>query len=141
MTVQVDESDKLSPNYDKDGLIAAIAQDASTKEILMLAWMNAEAFEKTRATGEAHYWSRSRGELWHKGKTSGNIQRVKEIRIDCDQDAVVLLVDQTGEGACHTGRKSCFYRAVEEGGLRFREADPEILTKFLDKFCDYLKRS
>lgn len=107
----------------------------------MLAWMNAEAFEKTRATGEAHYWSRSRAALWHKGATSGNVQRVKEIRIDCDQDAVILMVEQTGAGACHTGRKSCFYRVVDGGALRFRRPGNERLAKFLIKFCDYLKRS
>lgn len=141
MSGNIDETNKLSPNYDKDGLIAAVAQDFKTKEILMLAWMNAEAFEKTRSSGEAHYWSRSRGELWHKGATSGNIQRVKEIRVDCDQDAVVLLVEQSGGGACHSGRKSCFYRVVEGEALRFKEPDTEILSKFLDKFSDYLKRS
>jgi phosphoribosyl-AMP cyclohydrolase len=141
MSEKLDETNKLSPNYGKDGLIAAIAQDAATKQVLMLAWMNDEAFEKTRVTGEAYYWSRSRGELWHKGQSSGNVQRVKEIRIDCDQDAVLLLVDQTGEGACHTGRKSCFYRAVEGESLSFRKPDPEIFSKFLDKFFDYLKRS
>lgn len=141
MSAAIDETDKLSPNYDKDDLIAAIAQDSFTKEILMLAWMNAEAFEKTRATGEAHYWSRSRAALWHKGATSGNVQRVKEIRIDCDQDAVILMVEQTGAGACHTGRKSCFYRVVDGGALRFRRPGNERLAKFLIKFCDYLKRS
>ena len=141
MSEKSDETDKLSPNYDKDGLIAAIAQDALTKEVLMLAWMNQEAFEKTRGSREAHYWSRSRGELWHKGTTSGNVQHVKEIRIDCDQDAVVLIVEQTGAGACHTGRKSCFYRVLQGDSLMFRTPDSEILTKFLRKFCDYLKRS
>ncbi len=113
MSNSVDQTNTLSLNYNVDGLIAAVAQDISTKEILMLAWMNQEAFEKTLETGEAHYWSRSRSELWHKGATSGNVQRVMEIRVDCDQDAVILLVAQGGEGACHTGRKSCFYRRVE----------------------------
>ena len=141
MTANLDETDKLSPNYDLDRLVAAIAQDALSKEILMLAWMNAQALEKTKQTGEAYYWSRSRGELWHKGATSGNVQRVKEIRIDCDQDAVVLIVEQTGKGACHTGRKSCFYRAIDGDRLRFRSPDSETLSKFLAKFCDYLKRS
>lgn len=108
-----DETTKLSPNFGKDGLIAAIAQDAATGEILMLAWMNEEAFEKTLQTGEAHYWSRSRGELWHKGATSGAIQKIHEIRIDCDQDALILKISQNGEGACHTGRRSCFYRRIE----------------------------
>lgn len=113
MSQSIEETDKLSPNYNKENLVAAIAQDAVTNEVLMLAWMNPEAFEKTVSSGEAHYWSRSRRELWHKGATSGNVQRVKEIRIDCDQDAVLLLVEQVGEGACHTGRKSCFYRRVD----------------------------
>jgi phosphoribosyl-AMP cyclohydrolase len=115
-----DETNKLSPNYNKEGLIAAVAQDTSTKEVLMLAWMNREAFEKTIETGEAWYWSRSRGELWHKGATSGAIQTVHEIRIDCDQDAVLLFVTQNGGGACHTGRRSCFYRQVDgKTALRF----------------------
>jgi len=109
----IDETNTLSLNYNADGLIAAVAQDVATKEILMLAWMNQQAFERTLETGEAHYWSRSRSELWHKGATSGNVQRVREIRVDCDQDAVLLLVEQSGEGACHTGRKSCFYRRVD----------------------------
>ncbi len=113
MSNSLNETTTLSLNYNNDGLIAAVAQDVSTKEILMLAWMNQEAFEKTLETGEAHYWSRSRSELWHKGATSGNVQRVREIRIDCDQDAVILLIEQSGEGACHTGRKSCFYRRVD----------------------------
>ena len=120
-----DESATLSPNFDTNGLIAAIAQDHATKDVLMIAWMNEEALQKTLQTGEAHYWSRSRGELWHKGATSGNTQTVHEIRIDCDQDAVLLLVTQKGEGACHTGRAGCFYRSIEqENGktiLKFRE--------------------
>lgn len=109
-----DETATLSPKFDSNGLIAAIAQDHVTKEILMLAWMNEEALQKTIETSEAHYWSRSRNELWHKGATSGAVQIVHEIRIDCDQDAVVLLIDQQGTGACHTGRTSCFYRKVEK---------------------------
>ncbi len=113
MSGPVEETNKLSLNYNENGLVAAIAQDATTKDILMLAWMNEEAFQKTVSTGEAHYWSRSRAMLWHKGATSGNVQRVREIRVDCDQDAVLLVVEQTGEGACHTGRHSCFYRIVE----------------------------
>ena len=113
MSNPLDETTMLSLNYNADGLVAAVAQDAGSKEILMLAWMNQEAFEKTLQTGEAHYWSRSRNELWHKGATSGNVQRVREIRVDCDQDAVLLLVEQGGKGACHTGRKSCFYRRVD----------------------------
>jgi phosphoribosyl-AMP cyclohydrolase len=95
-----------------DGLIPAIAQDYATGEVLMLAYMNDEALSKTRETGKAHYWSRSRKKLWLKGETSGNFQMVKEIRIDCDGDAILLLVEQMG-GACHTGYRSCFYRTVD----------------------------
>ena len=108
-----EEGTALQLKWDQNGLIAAIAQDTETKDVLMLAWMNEEAFHKTLETGQAHYWSRSRQELWHKGATSGAIQRVEEIRVDCDQDAVLLLVRQAGAGACHTGRKSCFYRKIE----------------------------
>ncbi|MCR5877670.1 phosphoribosyl-AMP cyclohydrolase [Phenylobacterium sp. J367] len=108
----------LAPRFDANGLIAAVATHAGTGEVLMLAWMNAEALQKTIDTGEAHYWSRSRGELWHKGATSGQVQVVDELRIDCDQDAVWLKVRPQGDGgACHTGRRSCFYRAVEGGRL------------------------
>lgn len=117
----LDETKILSPNYNSDGLVTAIVQDASSREVLMLAWMNEEALLKTVETGEAHFWSRSRQQLWHKGATSGAVQHVREILIDCDQDAVLLLVDQEGAGACHTGRKSCFYRRVlrnpESGAL------------------------
>lgn len=114
----IDETTTLSPNYNQDGLIAAIAQDFETKEILMLAWMNADAFEETLSSGQACYWSRSRQSLWRKGESSGARQIVREIRIDCDQDAVLLLVEQKGEGACHTGRRSCFYRrASNNDGL------------------------
>lgn len=110
-----DETPILSPKYDANGLIAAIAQDWKTREILMLAWMNEEALSKTIETGEAHYWSRTRGELWHKGATSGALQIIKDIRIDCDQDAVLLIVQQQSEGACHTGRRNCFYRRIVRG--------------------------
>ncbi len=116
----LDDSRDLTPKWNDSGLIAAIAQDVHTKEVLMLAWMNEEALHETLSTGEAWYWSRSRQSLWHKGDTSGAIQKIVEIRIDCDQDAILLLVEQRGEGACHTGRKSCFYRRVrtEDGGVR-----------------------
>jgi phosphoribosyl-AMP cyclohydrolase len=108
----------LAPRFDEHGLIAAIATHAETGEVLMLAWMNAEALERTLATGEAHYFSRSRGELWRKGETSGQVQAVKEIRVDCDQDAVWLKVIPGGDGgACHVGFRSCFYRLVEDGAL------------------------
>ena len=111
-----DETTDLNLKFDSNGLIAAIAQDHITKEILMLAWMNQDAFEKTLETGEAHYWSRSRSELWHKGATSGHVQIIQEIRIDCDQDAIILMIDQQGSGACHTGRKTCFYRSIAKNG-------------------------
>lgn len=102
------------PKFDANGLITAIVSDHNSNEILMLAFMNEEALALTIKTGEAHYWSRSRNELWHKGATSGNVQLVKEIRTDCDQDAIVLKVEMTGaKAACHTGRVSCFYRTVE----------------------------
>lgn len=110
-----DESAELRPKFDANGLIAAIAQDAATGEVLMLAWMNADALRLTLETGKATYWSRSRGGLWVKGETSGHTQEVVEVRVDCDQDAVLLKVRQTG-GACHTGRDSCFYRAVDANG-------------------------
>lgn len=123
----LDETLTLSPNYNSDGLITSIVQDVSSREILMLAWMNEEALLKTIETGEAHFWSRSRQELWHKGATSGAVQHVREIRIDCDQDAVLLLVEQDGAGACHTGRKSCFYRRAvrnpESGALSLSFVD------------------
>ena len=108
----------LTPRFGADGLIAAVVTHAATGEVLMLAWMNAQALERTLATGEAHYWSRSRGELWRKGATSGQVQRVVETRIDCDQDAVWLKVEPQGDGgACHVGYRSCFYRVVEDGAL------------------------
>jgi phosphoribosyl-AMP cyclohydrolase len=112
-----DETVELRPRFDTDGLIAAIAQDADTGEVLMLAWMNADALQQTIDTGRAVYWSRSRNELWRKGDTSGHEQHVVEIRIDCDQDAVLLKVRQTG-AACHTGRRTCFYRIASPGGLK-----------------------
>jgi phosphoribosyl-ATP pyrophosphohydrolase/phosphoribosyl-AMP cyclohydrolase len=97
--------------WDERGLIPAIVQDATTQQVLMLAYMNAEALRLTLDTGEAHFWSRSRRELWHKGATSGNVQRVREVRVDCDADTILLLVDPAGP-ACHTGEVSCFYRTV-----------------------------
>lgn len=100
------------------GLIPAVVQDYKTGEILMLGFMNQEAWEATLATGKATYYSRSRQELWVKGKTSGNMQLIKEIRIDCDNDTVLLKVEQVGGAACHTGHKSCFYKKVENGSLK-----------------------
>jgi phosphoribosyl-AMP cyclohydrolase len=108
-------SPMLSPTYNADGLVAAVAQDAQTGEVLMLAWMTAEALKLTLETGRATYWSRSRKALWVKGETSGHTQRVIEARIDCDQDAILLRVEQTGP-ACHTGARTCFYRAIAADG-------------------------
>jgi phosphoribosyl-AMP cyclohydrolase len=99
--------------WDEQGLVPAIAQDARTGEVLMFAWMNREALEKTAQLGEAVYWSRSRRKLWHKGEESGHTQKVVEIRTDCDSDVVLLKVEQTGGIACHTGRRSCFFNRLE----------------------------
>ena len=109
-----DETFEFRPRFDSNGLVAAIAQDADTGEVLMVAWMNAEALQATLDTGLATYWARSRGKLWCKGETSGHTQKVLELRTDCDQDAVLMKVRQTG-AACHTERKSCFYRRVSDG--------------------------
>ena len=106
----------LTPRYDANGLVTAVASDAGTGELLMLAHMNADALARTIETGEAHFWSRSRGRLWKKGETSGHVLTVREMRIDCDQDAIWLIVDATGP-ACHTGERSCFYRRIENGTL------------------------
>ena len=114
---ELEEGTVLSPRFGADGLITCITTDAATGEILMVAHMNAEALVKTLETGEAWYWSRSRNELWHKGATSGQIQTIVEMRVDCDQDALLLKVQVAGDGGCcHTGRRSCFYRKVETSG-------------------------
>jgi phosphoribosyl-AMP cyclohydrolase len=110
--------------FNADGLIPAIAQQHDSGEILMMAWMNAEAIEETLATGRVCYYSRGRGKLWRKGETSGQVQRLVELRIDCDGDTILLLVEQTGV-ACHTGRRNCFFRAVRDGEL-VEIAAPEI---------------
>ena len=105
--------------WNADGLVPAVAQDAASGEVLMLAWMNRESLARTVATGEAVYWSRSRASLWHKGETSGHFQKVVEIRIDCDADAIVLRVEQVGGIACHTGRRRCFFNLLQgDGGAR-----------------------
>ena len=101
--------------WSADGLVPAIAQDAASGKVLTLAWMNREALARTAATGEAHYWSRSRRSLWRKGESSGHVQKVRELRLDCDSDAVLLVVDQVGGIACHTGRERCFYQKLEGG--------------------------
>lgn len=110
--------------FDADGLIPAIAQDAASGRILMMAWMNREALRLTAEKMQAVYWSRSRGRLWHKGEESGHVQVVKEIRFDCDEDVILLKVEQRGGIACHTGRESCFYRRLENG--RWVETDAVI---------------
>jgi len=123
---EIEEGLTLQPKFDAAGLVAAVATDAATGELLMVAHMNDEALRKTIASGEAHYYSRSRGKLWRKGEESGHTQRVVEMRVDCDQDAVWLRVEQKGPGACHTGRRSCFYRAVplgQTGELRLEFRD------------------
>ncbi|NLD36110.1 MAG: phosphoribosyl-AMP cyclohydrolase [Desulfatiglans sp.] len=98
------------------GLLPAIAQDYRTGKVLMLAYINEDSWKKSLETGEVHYWSRSRSELWHKGGTSGNVQKIKEIYADCDNDTVLFVVDQIGQAACHTGRESCFYQKIDNKG-------------------------
>ncbi|MGH6634207.1 MAG: phosphoribosyl-AMP cyclohydrolase [Sphingopyxis sp.] len=115
MDDQRDTTDRFSPRFDAAGLVTALVTDADSHILLMVAHMNAEAIEQTRATGQAHFWSRSRQALWRKGETSGNGLTLVEMRVDCDQDALLLRVKPTGP-ACHTGRRSCFYRRVEAGG-------------------------
>jgi phosphoribosyl-AMP cyclohydrolase len=112
----VEEGLVLRPKFDAAGLLTCVTTDAGTGEVLMVAHMNDEALRKTIASGEAWYFSRSRASLWRKGESSGHVQRVIEMRIDCDQDAVWIRVEQAGGAACHTGRRSCFYRAVATGG-------------------------
>ncbi len=126
---QVEEGTELAPKFDRDGLIACVTTAAGTGEVLMLGYMNEEAFTKTIETGEAHYYSRSRKVLWHKGATSGLVQTVKEMRIDDDQDAVWIAVEIPGDASCHVGYRSCFYRAIPTGKeagsapLEFRESE------------------
>ncbi len=114
----LERGDVLAPRFDANGLIAAVAAHADTGEVLMLAWMNPEALRLTLDSGYAHYFSRSRGALWKKGESSGQLQEIVEVRVDCDQDAVLLRVRPQGDGgACHVGFRSCFYRVVEDGKL------------------------
>ena len=110
--------------WNKEGLITTVAQDASSGRILMVAWMNREALQETVARKEAVYWSRSRGKLWRKGEESGHVQKLVEVRLDCDADALLLKVEQVGGIACHTGRESCFFRKLEDG--RWVTTDPVI---------------
>lgn len=115
--------------FDKDGLVLAIAQQHDTGEVLMVAWMNADALTETLTTNQVCYWSRSRQQLWRKGETSGQTQALKELRLDCDGDSILLLVDQSGV-ACHTGRRNCFFRAARDGTLE-TIAEPEVDPKDL----------
>jgi phosphoribosyl-AMP cyclohydrolase len=110
--------------FDEQGLVTAVAQQHDTGEVLMVAWMNGEALERTVATGQVHYWSRSRRRLWQKGESSGQVQRLVDLRLDCDGDTLLLLVDQHGV-ACHTGRRNCFFRALRDGRL-VTIADPVV---------------
>ncbi|MFC6941265.1 phosphoribosyl-AMP cyclohydrolase [Salinirubellus sp. GCM10025818] len=118
------EADTPDLAFDAQGLLPAVAQDAESGDVLMLAYANREALERTRETGLAHYYSRSREELWQKGATSGHVQRVREVRVDCDGDALLYRVDQDG-GACHTGFESCFYRTVDGEVVGNRVFDPD----------------
>ena len=125
---EIEEGLAFAPQFGADGLITAVVTDIKSGELLMVAHMNAEALRKTIESGEAWYYSRSRKALWKKGESSGHVQRVVELRVDCDQDALWLKVEQLGPGACHTGRRSCFYRSVPLGKagsvtLEFREAE------------------
>lgn len=127
---QVEEGNELAPKFDEHGLIPCVTTAAGSGEVLMLGYMNEEALIKTIETGEAHYYSRSRKVLWHKGATSGLVQKVKELRIDDDQDAVWLMVEIPGDASCHVGYRSCFYRAVPTGQapapdlqLEFKESE------------------
>lgn len=123
MEDQRDTTDRFDPRFDAAGLVTAIVTDADTQVLLMVAHMNAEAIARTRETGQAYFWSRSRASLWRKGETSGNGLALVEMRVDCDQDALLLRVDPAGP-ACHTGRRSCFYRRVEaDGRLTFLDDD------------------
>jgi phosphoribosyl-AMP cyclohydrolase len=125
---EIEEGLAFAPQFGADGLVTAVVTDATSGDVLMVAHMNQEALRKTIESGEAWYYSRSRKQLWKKGESSGHVQRVVELRVDCDQDAAWLKVEQVGEGACHTGRRSCFYRAVPLGKagnvkLEFRDGD------------------
>jgi phosphoribosyl-AMP cyclohydrolase len=121
-TEELERGAVLAPRFEANGLICAVTTHADTGEVLMVAWMNAEALRLTLDTGYAHYFSRSRGALWKKGETSGQLQQVVEVRVDCDQDAVLLKVHPQGDGgACHVGFRACFYRVVEDGRLVERD--------------------
>jgi phosphoribosyl-AMP cyclohydrolase len=116
-TAEVENGLEFQPKFDSQGLVGAVATDAKSGEVLMFAWMNAEALSRSISTREAHFWSRSRGRLWKKGEESGNVLHIVEIRVDCDQDMLWLIVEPGGDGAaCHTGARSCFYRKLDLAG-------------------------
>ena len=126
--MNIDETTELKLKFDANGLLGAIIVDASDNAILMFAHMNTEAFVKTQSTGFIHFWSRSRGKLWMKGETSGETFKVVDMRVDCDQDCLLIRVEAQGKGnACHTGRRSCFYRRVNADGLAFDTNTPSPL--------------
>lgn len=123
-THEIEKGATFAPKFDANGLIPVVATHAETGEVMMQAYMNTEAIERTLATGEAHYWSRSRQELWHKGATSGQVQKLVEMRTDCDQDALwIRILPQGDGGCCHVGYRSCFYRVVTTGGLELVEEE------------------
>lgn len=123
----LEEGTLFAPKFDAHGLVTAVAQEAGSHRVLMVAHMNAEALRLTIETGEVHYYSRSRRKLWKKGESSGEIQKLIEMRTDCDQDVVLMLVEQTGRGAaCHTGRKSCFYRIVDDAETLRQSGEPRL---------------
>lgn len=127
-TGEVEEGGALAPKFDADGLVTCVATDAASGDVLMVAHMNAEALARTIESGEAWYFSRSRRRLWRKGESSGHVQRVVEMRVDCDQDAIWIKVRQEGPGACHTGRRACFYRTVPLG----KALDTSLVLEFRD---------
>ena len=132
MTVPADERWLDDVRWDEQGLVPAIAQDAATGEVLMFAWMNRESLALTARTGDAVYWSRSRGRLWRKGEESGHVQKVRELRVDCDRDVVLLKIEQVGGIACHTGRRSCFFSRLDAAGWQDVEPvlkDPKEIYK------------
>ena len=132
MTAPADERWLDDVRWDEQGLVPAIAQDAATGEVLMFAWMNRESLALTARTGDAVYWSRSRGRLWRKGEESGHVQKVRELRVDCDRDVVLLKIEQVGGIACHTGRRSCFFSRLEAAGWQDVEPvlkDPKEIYK------------
>ncbi len=124
--------DEAAIAFDEKGLVPCVVQDWATGEVLTLAYMNREALERTIDSGETHFWSRSRGELWHKGKTSGNVQRVRTLRYDCDADAILALVEPAGP-ACHTGERTCFYRSLGEPAVAVHEALPALARTLAER--------